>query len=93
MESTYARGGIQDRLSPGAEAHPRGQMPQALWQQLVTAETPERYCQSWLALQCGLIAGVATGVVMFQRSADTALAPVAFWPEVPQDQRHLEPAG
>ena len=89
MESTYARGGIQDRIPPGAESRPRGQMQQALWRQLVTAETPERYCQSWLALQCGLIAGVATGVVMLQRSADTALAPVAFWPEVPQDQRHL----
>ena len=92
MESTYARGGIQDRISPGAESRPRGQMQPALWQQLVTAETPERYCQSWLALQCGLISGVTTGVVMLQRSADTALAPVAFWPEVPQDQRHLAEA-
>jgi hypothetical protein len=64
-------------------------MSQALWRQLVTAETPERYCQSWLALQCSLISGVATGAVMIQRSADTALAPMAFWPEVPQDQRHL----
>ena len=89
MESTYARGSIQDRVTPGAESRPRGQMPQALWRQLVTAETPERYCQSWLALQCGLIPGVATGVVMVQKSADTALAPVAFWPEVPQDQRPL----
>ena len=92
MESTYARGGIQDRISPGAESRHRGQMQPALWRQLVTAETPERYCQSWLALQCGLISGVTTGVVMLQRSADTALTPVAFWPEVPQDQRHLAEA-
>ena len=89
MESTYARGGIQDRFPPGAESRPRGQMPQTLWQQFAAADTPESYCQSWLALQCGLISGVSTGVVMLQRSADAAFAPVAFWPAVPPDRRHL----
>ena len=75
MESTYARGGIQDRIPPGAESRPRGQIQQALWQQLLTAETPERYCQSWLALQCGLISGVSTGVVMLKMSAGAAFTP------------------
>jgi hypothetical protein len=89
MESTYARGGIQDRIPPGAESRPRGPMHQALWQQLVTAETPESYCQSWLALQCDLISGVSAGVVMLRTSADAAFAPVAFWPDAPQDRRHL----
>ena len=89
MESTYARNDIQDRIPPGAGAHPRGQMHQALWQQLVTADTPESYCQSWLALQCGLISGVSTGVVMSKMSADATFTPVAFWPAAPQDRRHL----
>jgi multidrug resistance efflux pump len=64
-------------------------MYQALWQQMVTADTPESYCQSWLALQCGLISGVSTGVVMLPMSADTAFAPVAFWPDVSQDRGPL----
>ena len=64
MESTYARNGIQDRMPPSAESRPRGQIHQALWQQMVTADTPESYCRSWLALQCGMISGVSTGVVM-----------------------------
>ena len=89
MESMYARGDIQDRISPGEASRSRGQMQQALWQRLQTAETPESYCQSWLALQCGMISGVSTGVVMLQMSAGAAFAPVAFWPDVPQDQRHL----
>jgi hypothetical protein len=89
MESTYARGGIQDRISPGAESRPRGQMRQTLWQQFAAADTPESYCQSWLALQCGLISGVSTGVVMLRMAADAAFAPVAFWPAVPPDRRHL----
>src|SRR5262245_52389833 len=89
MESTYARGGIQDRISPGEASRPRGQIYQALWQQFAAADTPESYCQSWLALQCSLIPGVSTGVVMLKMSEDAALAPVAFWPDVPQDQRHL----
>ena len=62
MGSTSARG-IQDRMPPERGPRPRGHMHQALWQQFVTAETPESYCQSWLALQCGLISEVATGVV------------------------------
>jgi hypothetical protein len=64
-------------------------MHQALWQQMVRADTPERYCQSWLALQCGLISGVSTGVVMLQMSTGAAFAPVAFWPDVPQDRQPL----
>jgi hypothetical protein len=64
-------------------------MQEALWQQFAAADTPEGYCRSWLALQCGLISGVSTGVVMLQRSADAAFAPVAFWPTVPPDRRHL----
>jgi multidrug resistance efflux pump len=89
MESTYAGNGIQDRLPPSAESRPRGQMHQALWQQMVTADTPESYCRSWLALQCGMIAGVSTGVVLSKMSADAAFAPMAFWPDVPQDRRLL----
>jgi RND family efflux transporter MFP subunit len=64
-------------------------MPQALWRQLVTARTPESYCQSWLALQCRSLSGVATGVVMLKKSAGEALAPAAFWPDVPQEMPHL----
>jgi multidrug resistance efflux pump len=64
-------------------------MSQALWRQLVTAETPERYCQSWLALQCSLISEVTVGVVIQKLAADAAFTPVAFWPEAPQDRRHL----
>jgi hypothetical protein len=89
MESTYARGGIQDRISPREESRSRGQMPQALWQRFAAADTPESYCQSWLALQCGMIAGVSTGVVMSKISVDAAFTPVAFWPDAPQDWRHL----
>src|SRR4029453_17478434 len=89
MESTYARGDIQDRISPREESRSRGQMPQALWQRFAAADTPESYCQSWLALQCGIIAGVSTGLVMSKISVDAAFTPVAFWPDAPQDWRHL----
>jgi len=89
MESTYARGGIQDYIPPGEESRSSGQMHQALWRQFAAAETPESYYQSWLALQCSLISGVSTGVVMLQTSADAVFAPVAFWPDVPQDRGHL----
>ena len=75
MESTYARGGIQDRIPPGEASRSRGHRHQALWQQFAAADTPESYCQSWLALQCGLISGVSTGVVMLKMSAALPLRP------------------
>jgi hypothetical protein len=64
-------------------------MDQALWQQFAAAKTPESYCQSWLALQCGMLSGIAAGVVMLKISAGAPFVPVAFWPDVPQDRRHL----
>jgi multidrug resistance efflux pump len=92
MESTYARGGIQDRIPPGEESRSSGQMHQALWRQFAAATEPESYCQSWLALQCSLISGVSMGVVMLKMSADAAFTPVAFWPDVPQYREYLAEA-
>jgi multidrug resistance efflux pump len=66
-----------------------GHVEQTLWQQFTAAATPESYCQSWLALQCGMIPGVSTGVVVMRMSEGETFAPVAFWPDVPQDRRQL----
>jgi len=89
VQSENGKHSVQDRLSPGEAPRARGHMDQTLWQQFAAATTPESYCQSWLALQCGMISGVAAGVVMLKMSAGAAFVPVSFWPDVPPDRRYL----
>lgn len=89
MNSTHSTSSVQERRLSGAESHPGEATAQALWQQFAVADTPERYCQIWLALQCNMIAGVSVGMVVLKQSADAAFMPVAFWPNAPTDRRHL----
>jgi biotin carboxyl carrier protein len=82
--------------SPSSVATPpgAGQAPaqeSALWAVLAGASGPEQFCQSWLAIQCRLIPGVAGGVVLLQ-AADGRYAPSAVWPDVRRDMSHLTQA-
>lgn len=89
MESTYAGYEVQERVSSGQERQRTGAGAPSLWQQLAAAATLESYCQSWLALQCGLLSGVALGMVVTRGTAKAAFTPVAFWPERPHNRQHL----
>jgi RND family efflux transporter MFP subunit len=66
----------------------RTELEQA-WKQFGAAATPEEFCQSWLALQCHIIADVNDGVVVLQKPGTDAFAPLAFWPEGRRDRSHL----
>src|SRR5262245_35672481 len=89
VKSEHGKHSVHDHVPPGEAPRSRGHMAQTLWQQFAAAKTPETYCQSWLALQCGMISGVATGVVLLKRSAGAAFVPVACWPDVPPDRQYL----
>lgn len=94
MATEHSDTSLQDRpasVESGstAEEYDQSDVVQTLWQQFAEAATPEAYYQSWLALQCGMIAGAALGVVVVRSAAGDTFAPVAFWPEVPHDRRHL----
>lgn len=78
-------------VEPGG-ADGNGHLPdadQALWQQFASATTAEASHQSWLALQCRMIPGVSQGVVVLGVLDRGPFAPVAFWPQVPHDRKHL----
>src|SRR5262245_49403177 len=89
VKSEPGKHSVEDRLPPGGAPRSVGHMDQALWQQFAAAKTPESYCQSWLALQCGMLSGIEAGVVMLKMSAGAPFVPVAFWPDVQQDRRYL----
>ena len=97
MERGYGTRSAPDSFSDVVRGEEEGQQPggnveQTLWQQFTAAATPESYCQSWLALQCGMIPGVSTGVVVLKMSEGNTFTPVAFWPDEPQDRRQLAEA-
>jgi multidrug efflux pump subunit AcrA (membrane-fusion protein) len=51
----------------------------ALWKQLGETSDFRAYGRVWLALQCGLIGGVLSGVVV--AGDDAGRAPIALWPQ------------
>jgi RND family efflux transporter MFP subunit len=63
--------------------------PEAVWKQFGAAKTPEEFCQSWLSLQCHIIADVNDGVVVLQKPGADTFAPLAFWPEGRRSRSHL----
>jgi biotin carboxyl carrier protein len=64
----------------------------ALWAVLAGATGAQEFCQSWLAIQCRIIPGIAGGVVLLQSESDGRYAPVAVWPDVRRDMSHLTQA-
>jgi multidrug resistance efflux pump len=51
------------------------------WREFVAARTPEEFYRSWLALQCEMIPGVRSGLVVAGASGSGRFVPVAVWPE------------
>ena len=51
------------RPDPAADA--RASDPErALWAEFAESETADSFCRSWLALQCRMIPGVSSGVLL-----------------------------
>ncbi|MCE5334115.1 MAG: HlyD family efflux transporter periplasmic adaptor subunit [Desulfobacteraceae bacterium] len=62
---------------------------QQLWHRLVEAESDGEFCQSWLGLQCQMIGGVDSGLVVAGNPGEDAFGPVAFWPANLRNASHL----
>jgi hypothetical protein len=83
MDRTAVDLGDESSRPRPAGAPPRGQAPDAdaaAWRQFAKAATPDAYYRSWLALQCRLVPGVASGVLVLGNSEAGPFAPAAFWP-------------
>ena len=64
-----------------------------VWAEFAEATTVESFCQSWLAIQCRLIASVKGGAVLVRGDRDDATYnPVAMWPDVRRSMEHLSGA-
>ena len=56
-------------------------LDQALWKHFRDAASPQDFARAWLALQCRMIGGVASGVVLLGKPDAGPFSPVAAWPE------------
>ena len=73
---------------PAAALRPAGL--DALWDRLVDEAQGPEFVRAWLTLQCAMLGGVRTGLVLFETADGSALAPVAVWPEGASDLTRLQ---
>src|SRR4030067_1037725 len=86
MDSTL---GLREGRAKAPPESPPEDRDRALWAALVEATTTEAFCQSWLALQCRMIAGVTGGMVLLGPADSGPYRPVAIWPDVRRNLTHL----
>lgn len=60
-----------------------------LWAAFAEAATVESFCQTWLALQCGMIGGVRAGVVLLGPPDRGPFRLMATWPTGRRNFKHL----
>lgn len=80
---------------PPARGPAGGRAPsdeQALWDAFAVAATPEAFYRTWLAIQCRMVPGVGSAVIVAGPPGIGPFSPAAFWPERPRGVTHLAEA-
>jgi multidrug resistance efflux pump len=80
IESSSYKGPERRKSTAAAASHAAASIEQALWREFFDAKTAQSFCQSWLNLQCGLIAKTVRGVVVMGAPDTGPFEPFAFWP-------------
>jgi len=60
-----------------------------LWKRFAEATTPKAFCQSWLSLQCRMVKGVRSGLVLLGPPDQGPFIPAAVWPYSDFSVKHL----
>ncbi|MFC6657564.1 hypothetical protein ACFQEX_19885 [Roseibium salinum] len=69
------------RSEDGSGAVSYAMLDQALWSRFRSAQSPEEFIDSWLAILCRQFPGNVTGVVLIGDPEAGPFVPVAYWPE------------
>ncbi len=62
---------------------------QDLWRQFAEATTLKAFCQSWLSLQCHMLKGIRSGLVLLGTPDQGPFTPAAVWPSPNFSVKHL----
>ncbi|MDD2604490.1 MAG: HlyD family efflux transporter periplasmic adaptor subunit [Desulfobacteraceae bacterium] len=76
--------------TPDGASGPHGSDPDYLfWSRFAEAKTPKTFCQSWLPLQCRMLRGVKSAMVLLGDADQGPFSPVAVWPDAKLGMSHL----
>src|SRR4029077_13010151 len=79
-----------DAEAPVADEFVRlAEQEQRLWTTFAEAATVDTFCQSWLALQCGMIGGGRAGLQWLGQPDRAPCRPMATWPGGRRHLKHL----
>jgi len=82
--------GPRSRFRVGETGDSQGSdFDQDLWRQFAEAATPKSFSQSWLSLQCSLLKGIRSALVLLGTPDRGPFTPAAVWPNPGFDVRHL----
>jgi GAF domain-containing protein len=61
----------------------------ASWTEFTAAADDDTFCRAWLALQCTMITGVSSGLLLLRDTARESYVPAAVWPDLHKDVSYL----
>src|ERR671923_2229175 len=97
VEKSGAEGNRRTAFDPSILNHENAELAQhpdsVLWTQIPGAISDEDFCGSWLALQCEMITGVQSALVLFGPPDHGPYQSVAVWPNAPGSAKHLAATG
>jgi RND family efflux transporter MFP subunit len=89
VERQASRGDAEAQVVAEAVQSVEQEQEQRLWTTFAEAATVDAFCQSWLALQCGVIGGVRAGLVLLGPPDRGPFRPMATWPGGRRNLKHL----
>ncbi len=82
--------GPRSRFKVGESADSHGLDPdQDLWRQFAEATNLKAFCQGWLSLQCHMLKGIRSGLVLLGTPDHGPFTPAAVWPSPNFSVKHL----
>ena len=60
-----------------------------LWNRFAQSSTLKDFCRSWLALQCGMLKGIRSALILLGRPDHGPFTPAAVWPSAEFNVQHL----
>ena len=67
--------------SESSDIEPIIYVDRVLWLRLAEADSPEQFAKAWLTLQCSMLSGITSAVVVLGEPDTGPFLPVAIWPD------------
>jgi RND family efflux transporter MFP subunit len=72
---------VRSGQSESSDIEPIIYVDRVLWLRLAEADSPEQFAKAWLTLQCSMLSGITSAVVVLGEPDIGPFLPVAMWPD------------